>query len=242
MQLNSITYQILGGMYANISNVYVLRGAHSLVMIDCAETAHDLAIMRENLKKWQLDHLPISHVLLTHKHFGHIGNAFRLQRSKAKIIAGKEDKTAIEQGNIHEIVDYSPFPQRDLYHPCRVDYAVDDQEELLLDSLRIRCITAPGHTDGSIVYHISVDGQEILFTGDIINISAECRSVTLGWEGGIDFNVSRYWNSLQKLSKLPCDQIFPGHGQLCMQKGNVVIQKAKKYALLKFRQPSVDQE
>lgn len=242
MQINSRIYQILGGMYANLANVYVIRANNSLIMIDCAETLHDFEIMMETLKKWHLDYLPISYVLLSHKHFGHIGNAKRLQDRGAKIIAGKNDAYGIISGNIHEIIDYSPFPEREKYEPCKVDYPVEDNDEILLDGILFKFISVPGHTSGSVVFATNIDDKDILFTGDVIGVTNDCRGASLGWEGSCDFNVQDYWNSLQKLAQCKCDWILPGHGQLCLQNGSKILQKAKGTALLKYRKPSFDSE
>jgi len=73
MQISERIYQISGGMYQNIANVYAIRTDEGLILIDCGETEEDLALMQEIMKRWDLDHLKVTHVLLTHKHFGHIG-------------------------------------------------------------------------------------------------------------------------------------------------------------------------
>lgn len=242
MQINNKIYQILGGMYANVSNIYVILANNSLIMVDCAETEHDYFVMQENLKKWNLDNYPISNVLISHKHFGHIGNARRLQKAGACIIAGIEDAKAIETGNIHEILDYSPFPEHDVYEPCKVDLKVKDQEELILDGIAITCISAPGHTRGSMIYQMHLDGQSILFTGDVIGVTKDCHGASLGWEGGVDFDTKSYWETIKKLSSYPCDQLLPGHGQLCLQQGTRILQMAKREALCKFRKPSIENE
>ncbi len=242
MQINSITYQILGGMYANVANVYAIKARNSLIIVDAAESEHDYHIMQENLRTWGLDTIPISYILVSHKHHGHIGNIWRLKGENTKVVAGLGDSEAIETGDINQIIDYSPYPEHEPYVPCTVDYKVTEGEVLNLDSLKVTCINTPGHTKGSTAYAMTIDGKNILFTGDILSISQEGREVSLGWEGGVDFDTNVYWASLQKLAKVPCDQILPGHGQLCLNNGGVVLQKAKMAALLKFRQPSVARE
>lgn len=74
MQVSEHIYMILGGMYANLANVYALKGENSLILIDTAENEADRSVMEKTLERFSLDHLPVRYVLLTHKHY-EIGRA-----------------------------------------------------------------------------------------------------------------------------------------------------------------------
>lgn len=242
MQITHQIYQVLGGMYANISNIYVIMAEHSLILVDTAESLLDRQIIEENLQKWHLDQYPVSYVLLTHKHQGHIGNAAYFRSKGAQIIASTEDALAIETGDLDGIVDFSPFPERETYIPCPVDIKVQDGQRLCLDGVEVSVTTCPGHTAGSVVYRIQSEEKTFLFTGDVLNVTQDTRGVTLGWEGGVDFDAQQYWYSLMRLAEEPCDVILPAHGLTAFCHAQALLRKAKTAALLKWRRPTIETE
>ncbi len=241
MQISERIYMILGGMYADLANVYAIKGENSLILIDTAEDEADRAVMEKVLERFSLASLPVRYVLLTHKHFGHIGNAAYYQAKGAKILAGRYDADAIEAGTLNEVMDFSPFPLRE-YTPCRVDMRLRDGDELDLDGVQIRVHEVPGHTAGSVLYEVADEGRTFLFTGDVIGIGEACRDTTIGWEGAPDFDMEENFRSLLKMSQMKADVLLPGHMQVCMQNGSLLLKKALNTALLKWRKPSVDRE
>ena len=242
MQISDHIYQVLGPMYANLANVYMIKASDSLIMIDTAEDEKDMEIIRGNLKRFSLDELPISYVILTHKHFGHIGNAAALRKTGSKIICGRSDAQPISSATLNEVMDFSPFqPERDC-QPCEADICVDDLDELELDGVRLKFYSAPGHTYGSILIEYREGEETVLFVGDVIGITDECRDTVLGWEGAEDFDAQKNFQTILKMAGMKCDILLPGHHQICMQNGSRVLVKAINTALLKYRKPSVDKE
>ncbi|MBQ9037155.1 MAG: MBL fold metallo-hydrolase [Erysipelotrichaceae bacterium] len=242
MQISDHIYQVLGPMYANLANVYVIKSENSLIMVDCAENEKDLEVIRENLRRFGLDKLPVSHVILTHKHFGHIGNAAYLQQNGAKIICGEGDADSIESGTLNEVMDFSPFqPERD-YDPCKVDIRIKDNDELDLDGVKLKFYAVDGHTDGSIIFEYKEGEETVLFVGDVIGITEDCKDTVLGWEGAEDFDAEKNFKSILRMAELKCDIILPGHHQACMQNGSNVLIKAINTALLKYRLPCINKE
>lgn len=242
MQISERIYQICGGMYQNIANVYVIRSEKGLILIDSGETAEDLELMQEIMKRWDLDRFPVTHVLLTHKHFGHIGNAAWFREHGAMIAAGEKDADDIEQGNWSAILDFSPFPEHGPYSPVHIDLRLKDGDVIETGGVRIEVLETPGHTAGSVMFRMEEEGKQVLFAGDAIGIAQEGRAVTLGWEGGEDFDMQTYFRSLLRLAEEPCDAILPGHMQPLMQNGSILLKKAVGTALTKWRRPCVEAE
>lgn len=238
MQILRDIYMLCGNAYGNIANLFLLRGENGLVLIDTADRPEDIELVDRNLEYWGLSHLPITHVLITHNHFNHIGNAHILRSRGAKIIAGALDADAIESGDVNTIIDFAPFPVRE-YTPCAVDLRVNDGDEIEAAGLTFTCIHVPGHTEGSMVYQVKMNGKTILFTGDVLNIGANCRSTKMGWEGGLDHDRQRYFESIRKLSKVDCDIILPAHFQLALVRGKQLLEDAVRSAIEDFRSPMV---
>ncbi len=241
MQITDKVYQVLGGMYANLANVYVIKADNSLIMIDAAEDERDYKVIEESMKRFGLDKYPISYLLITHKHFGHIGNAYKLQQGGTKVIAGRGDAKAIESGTMDEVMDFSPFPARD-YVPCKVDIAVEDGQELNLDGITITTYEIPGHTDGSILYEYVENGEHIFFIGDVVQVQEDCKGAILNWEGAEEFDAEKNLETFVRLSRMKCDIVLAGHMQACMQNGQLIMQDAVHQALLKYREPSINNE
>ena len=241
MQVSEHIYMVLGGMYANLANVYAVRTDDGLVLIDTAENAEDRKVIEQAMKRFSLDELPVRHVLLTHKHYGHIGNAAWYREHGAKIYAGSHDADAIESGTLNEVMDFSPFPLRE-YTPCKVDVRLEDGDVLEFGDVRIKVHEVPGHTAGSLLFEMEDEGKVFLFTGDVIGIAEACRDTTIGWEGAPEFDMEENFRSLVKMSKLQADVLLPGHMQVCMQNGTNMLKKALNTALLKWRKPSVERE
>lgn len=242
MQVMKNIYQVLGGAYANIANIFVIKGKNELVIIDTAETEAEYSMIWENIKYWNLDQYPIAYVLLSHKHLNHIGNAYRFQKLGAKIVAGIQDAEAIEKGIVNEICDYYPFPKKPPYILCKVDIKVKDGDEFIAAGLKFQAFEIPGHTNGSVFYKLFMDGQTIMFTGDALNVGEDCKSATLGWEGGVDYNRDLFFQSVKKFSQYPCDIILSGHYQLCMQNGSRIMNDAYRVALEEWRKPAIIKE
>jgi glyoxylase-like metal-dependent hydrolase (beta-lactamase superfamily II) len=239
MKILPKVYQVLGGMYANINNIFIIAGDEGLVMIDTSDTEEDLEFIFANIKKWESS--KITHVLLTHRHYGHIANAGKLREMGAVIIAGEKDADAIEGFDINQVNDFAPYPVKKI-QPCTVDIRAKEGDAFKAGGLLFKAHHVPGHTKGSMFYETCLGGKRILFTGDVLNVSGDCRGALFGWTGGYDYDMDEYFDSIKRFSCLKCDVILPGHYQLCMQEGTRILQDAYAQALLSWRGPYIGEE
>lgn len=242
MQIMNNIYQVLCGEYANIANIFVIKGKDSLIVVDTAETEEEYKIIRKNMAYWGLDQYPVSHVLISHKHKNHIGNAWRFREEGAVIVAGEKDSDAIEQGITNQICDYYPYPKKEDYISCKVDIRVKDGDIFEAGGITFEVIEVPGHTDGSVFYKFEMEGKTIYLTGDVLNVGEDCSSAYLGWEGGVDFDRNRFFESVKRFSRFQCDIILPGHYQLCMQNGTKIFNDAYRIPLEEWRKPGILKE
>ncbi len=235
MKLSQHIYLLSGFCYGIHQNVYgVLTPHDTMVLIDTGTDEKDLAIINDTLKFWELNEKKITHVLITHSHYDHCGNAHLFRQNGARIIAGETDAGGIETGD-ERTINYafaSPFPV------CKVDQVIT-QGDLFLDGLTFTCHSVPGHSSGSTVYEIHIDGITAMFTGDFIRVSNNCEEGKLGWTGAEDFDPKAYLASLRKMKDLSTDFVLGGHFQPCLKNGSQILKSAYKNALLDFRWPSV---
>jgi glyoxylase-like metal-dependent hydrolase (beta-lactamase superfamily II) len=171
-------HKVVVGPYDN--NVFVLR---------CKETGDAVLLDAANEHELLLElakDLGVKRVLETHGHGDHI------QAIPAMREAGYEVAvTALDAPRLKD-VGYDVF--------------IDDAEVIEVGRLRLHAIHTPGHTAGSICFH--VEGAPILFSGDTLFPGGPGATA---YDGG---NFATIIKSVdEKLFTLPADTIvLPGHG------------------------------
>ena len=73
------------------------------------------------------------------------------------------------------------------------------------------------------------------FVGDLLITTHAHTAVELPWTGSPDFDRGEYVRTLKKLSQLPCDHLFAGHGPAAIGCGKRVVEMAYTEALMKWR-------
>lgn len=142
--------------------------------------------------------LTVTHVLLTHGHFDHIGGCAALQAEGAKVgCLAKEAPLALGKNNM---ADYfgGHVP------PFSVDFTFGDGDILSLDGMQFLVIATPGHTAGGACFCIG----DHLFTGDTLFAGDIGRSDLPTGSG------AQLTESVRKLYALQGDfTVCPGHGE-----------------------------
>lgn len=236
MQVMHDVYMMLGNVYANIANIFVVKGPEGLILFDTADREEELDLIDENLHYWGLYDLPITHVFISHNHFNHIGNAHRLRARGAKIVAGEADADAMETGDINQINDCAPFPAR-RYTPCPVDVRVKDGAVIHAAGLEVSCIHVPGHTAGSMFYRMELEGKTVLFTGDVLSVAPDCMGAKMDWEGALDHDRIQGMHSVRRIAQMHADILLPAHFQLGLANADAILEDMLRAALDAWRAP-----
>ena len=162
------------------NNVFVVRcrASGESVMIDAANE-HELLLDL-------CQRLDVRRVLETHGHWDHIGAVTQVREAGYEV-----GVTAADAPMLHEV---------------GYDVLLDDAEVIEVGRLRLHAIHNPGHTPGSISFH--VEGTPLLFTGDTLFPGGPGATK---YPGG-DF--AAIIHSIDtKLFTFPDDTIvLPGHG------------------------------
>ena len=142
--------------------------------------------------------LTVTHVLLTHGHFDHIGGCAALQAAGAKVGGlAKEAPLVLGKNNM---ADYfgGHVP------PFSVDVTFGDGDILSLDGMQFLVIATPGHTAGGACFCIG----DHLFTGDTLFAGDIGRSDLPTGSG------AQLTESVRKLYAIQGDfTVCPGHGE-----------------------------
>ena len=232
MQITPNVFLVNGFPYGQRQNSYVVKLGDELVMIDAGDfEIETFDLVQANCSAWDIHLEQINYLLITHSHFDHASHAFRLQQMGVKIVTNQDGADALASGD-DRCIGYYVHRQ---FEPCKVDHIVKDGEELNIGGKTIRCIEAPGHANSCIIYEISLNGQRYWFVGDVILTGEQCQTVELGWNGGLDFDRSRYLKTLSRLRRMPCDSLFPGHGPPCIGNGKRLVEMAFTKAMVEWR-------
>jgi glyoxylase-like metal-dependent hydrolase (beta-lactamase superfamily II) len=195
-----------------IGQAYLWRDGTELTLIDAGSADEGKAIA-EAVRG--IGHRPedIRRVVLTHWHPDHVGGASEVVGwGGAEVLAHRRDAPVVrgevpgappvlldwEQPLYEHALTVPPAP------PTAVDRELEDGDVLDFGG-GARVVAAPGHTDGSIAFHLPEHG--VLFTGDTV---ANVEQLTLGV-----FNVDRAQalESYRRLAALGADTACFGHGE-----------------------------
>jgi len=225
-------YLINGFPYGRHQNGYLVRCGDATFAIDSGDLEDESfdTVVRA-CARWSVRTDEITHLLVTHAHFDHSSHAARLQRLGARIVASKDTAEAMALGD-DRCIGYAVGRR---FEPCQADVVVRDEQVLEIGGVAVRCIAAPGHAGGLMVFEIVLNGERLWFCGDLVKVGAECQTVELGWAGGPDYDRDTYLATLRKLTLMDCDSLLAGHGPPGLGLGRRLIENAYTKAMLERR-------
>jgi glyoxylase-like metal-dependent hydrolase (beta-lactamase superfamily II) len=140
-------------------------------------------------------------LILTHRHYDHVGGANALIKEfSPKVYVGEHDADTLRKGDRASSLgtmfggELEPMDVTDL----------KDNDVIDAGGHRLRTIYTPGHTIGSISIYDETTGA--LFTGDTVFVGGVGR-----WDHPTG-NGDQLIGSLKKLSLLKINGFYPGHG------------------------------
>lgn len=153
------------------------------------------------LKAASDDGITIKYVIITHCHYDHISDMEELRKkTSAKLVSGDKASINITDPGIN--LSYSGLGYE--LSARKSDIVLKDNEEITLDSLNIKCIYTPGHTNCGVCYLIN----NSLFTGDTVFLRSIGRSDLPTGDSHTLINSIK-----TRIYSLNDDiDIYPGHG------------------------------
>ncbi|MFP4481552.1 MAG: MBL fold metallo-hydrolase [Thermovirgaceae bacterium] len=147
--------------------------------------------------------LKLEWILLTHGHADHICGLEKL-RPLARWGVAVHSLDAFMLGSPEQ--NLSAFMQdRCLSLPPEKE--LEDGDTIHAGGLVISVIHTPGHTPGSVCFHVSEEGEEALLSGDTLFAQSVGRTDLPGGDQG------KLLESLEKIDSFPDELVvFPGHG------------------------------
>lgn len=194
------------------------------------------AALRTALEDHGLGVADIDHLVLTHPHVDHLGQASTAIEAGDPTVyvpAGVEGRFAraaddlrdaveknaraagLSDEALGEVVDRSVESlrrDRSLLPPEAVDTWVADGQTIDLAGVSLEAIHTPGHQADHLCYRTTLDGERLLFSGDMAIKPFRSVAIHVGLDDGVEEGIGAYYSALDRLDDLDVDQVFPGHG------------------------------
>jgi glyoxylase-like metal-dependent hydrolase (beta-lactamase superfamily II) len=178
----------------------------------------------------------IEHLVVTHPHVDHLGQIPALRQAADPTIHAPvgvrqrldRDRTALEEAvrtngkaaglegsTLEMAVEKSTDSlerNRSLLDPDAVDHWIEHDQRFTVGELEFQGIHTPGHQADHFCYYGTLDGEAVLFSGDLL--LEPFRSVTIhaGLDEGAEDGVQAFYTALERLDGLDVDRVYPGHG------------------------------
>lgn len=197
------------------SNIYLITGEKP-GLIDTGTGRYNEEI------KQQLDNIlqgqQLNTIILTHEHFDHVGGAEDLRKhTNATLLAHP-------QTSLHVKTKPSPFATLlgMKFYNFSTDKDIKDNDTIQLGDHTYTVLHTPGHSNGSICLY--QPQQQILFSGDLIFYGGDSGRTDL--LGGSRTKITK---SIERLTHLKIQALYPGHGQIVTTDADQHINKAYTY-------------
>lgn len=197
-----------------VGHVYVWEDTDGLTLIDTGLPGSAPAIA-DAIRRLGHEPADVRRIALTHFHVDHAGAAAEIARwGDVEVIAHRAEAPFIEgaaQGPPPDLLDWErPLFERvyvpGMADPVRVDRLVDDGDVLPFGG-GARAVAAPGHTPGSVAFHLPDRG--VLLTGDTVARTEDGRVIL----GVFNADPSQAAASFRRLAELEPRLVCFGHGE-----------------------------
>jgi len=178
----------------------------------------------------------IQHLVLTHPHVDHLGQAATVIEAgdpQVYVPAGVETRFSRDIGDLRSTVERNATAagvagkargrvidkaveslrrDRELLPRDAVDRWVEDGASINLGDLVLEAIHTPGHQADHLCYRSTIDEGRVLFSGDMAIKPFRSVAIHVGLDDGVEESIGAFYTALDRLGALEIDRVFPGHG------------------------------
>lgn len=157
-------FRMIGNLYfvgSRAVSIHLIDTGEGLIMID---TGYPYMRQRtlENIRALGFDPTDIRIILHSHGHYDHIGSTVEFKRiSGAKTYISRIDEDIVS-GKLN--LSWADELGYDRLPPFNCDVLIDDGDVISLGETRIKCVLAPGHTNGTLAIFANISDGEKRYT------------------------------------------------------------------------------
>lgn len=215
-------------------NVYLVEGSQGNLLIDAGwNTPEAFSALEEGLRDSGFDFKDISQIIITHLHADHYGMAGKIKElSGAKVALSKIEADMLDSRYVNldallqqlthflhsngvpqdELPGFAraSLPARKFVIPVSPDIILEGGGKISIGSSEFEVLLTPGHSPGHICLY--EPERKLLFSGDHV-LPEITPNVGFHPQSG-ENPLGGFLKSLQYLSKLEVNFVFPGHGHV----------------------------
>jgi glyoxylase-like metal-dependent hydrolase (beta-lactamase superfamily II) len=211
-------------------SVGLVRDGARALLIDCGDGRVAEALGELGVRS-------VERLLFTHHHRDQCCGARRFAEQGATVGVPAAERDLFEKVTAYwadpkhrwHIYNFHPH-HLTLAEPVRVDAAFGDGHSFAWGPAKIRVLTTPGHTDGSVSYVVEADGQRVLFCGDAICGPGQVwdvHSLQHGFATIRDYHGflgarPQLKASLGRIKAAKADALVPSHGPIIRQPAKAI--------------------
>jgi glyoxylase-like metal-dependent hydrolase (beta-lactamase superfamily II) len=219
-------------------NVFLVRDGAEAALID-GGFGDDESYNKRIAALRALEGVALKYIIITHHHYDHSSGAHRLREATgAKIVVHRAEEELLlnpklETGDMEipeEHTEAREMAKKWRHEAAKAvpDIRVEDGDVLGVGRLHLRCVHAPGHTDGHLC--VFLEEERLLFAGDNV-LGVGTAAISPPPHG----DMGEYIRSLRKMQSLDAALLAPGHGPLVKEPNR------KLQELIDHRQQREDQ-
>lgn len=177
-----------------ISNFYIYTDGENTV---CFDTGYLPIIIKRALRKFNIKIDSISHIFLTHSDYDHVGGINLFKNGQVYLSVDEEKMITFKKPRVLLLFNKRIKRKYQLLNDGDITY---------VGKIKVKSITTPGHTPGSMSYLVN---DSILFTGDTLTIR-NGKIKPFFWLQNMNTTLQK--ESIKKLLKIDNIKfIFTGH-------------------------------
>ena len=206
-------FKIFGNLYfvgTKFVSSHVIDTGDGLILLD-SNFPQCTYLVTEGMRKVGLNPMDIKYILHSHGHYDHIGGTKALvQLTGAKTIIGKSDVPFVNGTVDLTWAKELGFEFKESFEP---DIVLNDGDKFELGKTKIRAVSTPGHTPGTMSYFFNVDdGKNTYIAG--MQGGAGVNSLTNAFLKEYNLPIScreDFVNSMEKIKNEHVDILIGNH-------------------------------
>jgi glyoxylase-like metal-dependent hydrolase (beta-lactamase superfamily II) len=232
--IHQIKVPMPAGAALDHMNIYLVEGTKGNLLVDTGfDTPEAFGALRDALKFGGFGFKDLTVIVATHIHPDHYGMVDKLKQMsganialsdiEAKLIESRYMKTDNLLKQVRQLLKSNGVPEEDLTELTEASMAIrqsagvvkpdimlKDGEKITVATSEFKVIVTPGHSPGHICLY--EPKRKLLFSGDHI-LPDIFPHIGLHPQSG-ENPLGDFFKSLEALSKLEVNFIFPGHGSV----------------------------